>query len=178
MPSHYTNSLCVKLSHGLVLTGWGAHPNCNLVLNYAGLPRRLLRQKLQDEKCISFSKSTKRSLCNIHRNRWCITRGTQLKRRVLPLESRSYNQSHHSTKAYCFSKMNDQKHILVCIKFCLTFLNSTRLSFASNQVYSLVHIYHHVILHCFLCSPSCCNLETRFLLREEGCNTSCYGDPN
>jgi hypothetical protein len=71
------NSLCAKLSHGLALTGWGARPNCNLVLNCASSPRRLLRQKLQDGKCISFSESTKRPMCNIHRNRWRITRGTE-----------------------------------------------------------------------------------------------------
>jgi hypothetical protein len=68
-------------------------------------------------------------MCNIHRNGWRITRDMQRERRALPLESRSYNKSHPSPKAYCFSKIDDQKHFLVCIEFCLTFLNSTCLSF-------------------------------------------------
>jgi hypothetical protein len=55
----------------------------------------------------------KRPLCNIHQNRWCITRGTQLKRMVLPLESRSYNKSYPSPKAYCFSEIDDRKPFLV-----------------------------------------------------------------
>jgi hypothetical protein len=77
-------SLVVKLSPGLVLTGWWAHPNYNLVLNYASSPRRLLRQKLQDGKRIFPSEFVKRPMCNIHRNEWRITRGTQPERRVLP----------------------------------------------------------------------------------------------
>jgi hypothetical protein len=40
----------LKLSHGLVLTGWRARPKCNIILNCAGSPIRLLRQKLQDRK--------------------------------------------------------------------------------------------------------------------------------
>jgi hypothetical protein len=60
--SHDPQFLVLKLSHGLVLTGWWARPNCNLVLNYTGSPRRLLRQKLQDGKRISFPESMKRPL--------------------------------------------------------------------------------------------------------------------
>jgi hypothetical protein len=41
-------------------------------------------------------------LCNIHQNGWCITQDTQPERRVLPLESHSYNKSYPSPKAYCF----------------------------------------------------------------------------
>jgi hypothetical protein len=171
-------SSCVKLSHWWVLTGWGARPICNLVLDCASSPRRLLRQKLQDGKRISFSEFARRSMCNIHQNGWCITRCMHPERRVLPLESRSYNKLHPNPKTYCFSMIDDQKHILVSIEFCLTFLNSTHLSFTFNQVYSLVHIYHRVIPHRFLCSPSCRNLGTRFLLRREGYNTKCYRDPN
>jgi hypothetical protein len=77
-------SLGVKLSPGLVLTGWWACPNCNLVLNCADSPRRLLRQKLQDGKRISSSEFVKKPLCNIYQNEWCITPGTQLARRVFP----------------------------------------------------------------------------------------------
>jgi hypothetical protein len=123
---------------------------------------QVLRQKLQDEKRISFSESVKRHMCNVHQNGWRITRGTQPERKLLPLESHSYNKSHPSLRAYCFSKIDDQRHILVCIIFYLTFLNSTCLSFTSTQVYSLVHIYHRVILHHFLCSLSCRNLGMRF----------------
>jgi hypothetical protein len=43
----------LKLSHELDPTDWWAHPNCNLILNYSGLSRRFLRQKLQYGKCIS-----------------------------------------------------------------------------------------------------------------------------
>jgi hypothetical protein len=138
------SSSCVKLSRGLVLTSWGARPNCNLVLNYAGSPRRLLRQKLQDEKRISFSKSAKRPMRNIYRNRWRITQGTQLERRVFPLESRSYNKSHPSPKAYCSSKIDGWKPFIMFsnhLNPCLTFLSSVCISLTPAQVYSLVHIY-------------------------------------
>jgi hypothetical protein len=102
-------SMGVKLSRGLVLTSCWARSNCNLVLNYAGSPRRLLRQKLQDGKCISFARSTKRPMCNIRQNGWCITQGTQPERRMTYLESRSYNKSYHSTKAYYFSEIDNRK---------------------------------------------------------------------
>jgi hypothetical protein len=59
MVSYDPNSSCVKLSRGLVLTGWRAHPNCNIVLNCAGSPRRFLRQKLQDGMRISLSELVK-----------------------------------------------------------------------------------------------------------------------
>jgi hypothetical protein len=60
----------VVLSHGLVLTSWRAWSNCNLVLNYAGSPRRFLRWKLQDGRRLSSSEFTKRPMCNIHQNGW------------------------------------------------------------------------------------------------------------
>jgi hypothetical protein len=140
------NSLCAKLSHGLALAGWGARPNCNIVLNCAGSSRHLLRQKLQDGKHISFSESAKRLLCNIHQNGWRITWGTQLERGVLPLESHSYNKSHPSHKAYCFSKIVDRTLFLIVLNPCLTFLNNTYLSFTPNQVCFLVHICHRAML--------------------------------
>jgi hypothetical protein len=43
----------------LVLTGWRAHLNCNLVLNCAGSRRRFLRRKLQDGRRISLSELEK-----------------------------------------------------------------------------------------------------------------------
>jgi hypothetical protein len=98
-----------KLSRGLVLSDCWDRPNCNIVLNCVGSSRRLLRQKLQDGKCIFFSESVKRLLCNIRQNGWCITRGMQPERRVLPLKSRNYNKLYPSPKAYCFSETDDQK---------------------------------------------------------------------
>jgi hypothetical protein len=107
------HSVCLQLSRRLVLTGWGAHPNCNLILNCAGSSRHFLRQKLQDGKRISSSELAKRPMCNIRWNRWCITRGTQPGKRLLCLEARSYNKSHPSPKAYCFSEIDDQKPFLI-----------------------------------------------------------------
>jgi hypothetical protein len=51
--------LVLELSCRLVLTGWRAYPNYNLVLNYAGLSSRFLRQKLQDENRIFLSELAK-----------------------------------------------------------------------------------------------------------------------
>jgi hypothetical protein len=93
-------------------------------LNYASSPRCFLRRKLQDGKCISYSEVVKRPLCNIHRNGWCITRGTQPKSRMLHLESRSCNKSYPSPKAYCSTKIVGQRSFLVVLKPCLTFLSS------------------------------------------------------
>jgi hypothetical protein len=75
---------------------------------------------------------------NIHQNIWRITRGTQLERRVLPLESRSYNKLHPSPKSYCFSKIDESKPFLVVSNPCLTSLSSAYISFTLAQVYSLV----------------------------------------
>jgi hypothetical protein len=143
----------LKLSHGLVLTGWQACPNCNLVLNCAGSLVRLLRQKLQDGKRISFSEYAQRPLCNIRWNGWRITWGTQSERRVLHLESHSYSKSHLRPKAYCLSKIVDKKPFLVCFEALLDFPKQCHLSSSPNQVYALGHIYHWVILHRFLYSP-------------------------
>jgi hypothetical protein len=60
-------------------------------------------------------------MCIIHQNGWLITQGTQPERRVLRLESHSYNKSHPSPKAYCFSKIVDKKPFLVCFKSLLDF---------------------------------------------------------
>jgi hypothetical protein len=127
----------LKLSRRLVLTGWRARPNCIFVLNCAGSLRRLLSQKLQDGKRISFLESMKRPLCNIQWNGWCITQGTQPKRWVLPLESHSYNKSYPSPKVY-FSKIDKLKPFLIAWDPCLTFLSTACVSFTPNQVYCLV----------------------------------------
>jgi hypothetical protein len=84
-------------------------------------------------------------MSNIHQNIWRITRDTQPKRRVLHLESRIYNKSHPSPKAYCFSKIDDRKPPLLVSKPCLTFLSSICTSLTSNQVHS-IHIYRQALL--------------------------------
>jgi hypothetical protein len=106
--------------------------------------RRLLRQKLQDGKRISLSESTKRPMCNIRQNGWRITQGTQPERRMWNLESHSYNKSHPSAKAYCFSKTDEVKPFLVVSDPCLTFISTACVSFTLAQVCSLISIYHHV----------------------------------
>jgi hypothetical protein len=73
----------------------------------------LLKTKVARWKAHSFSEYVKRPICNIHQNGWCITQGTQLERRVLPMESRSYKKSHLSPEAYCFSKIDVGKPFLV-----------------------------------------------------------------
>jgi hypothetical protein len=80
----------------------------------------------------------KRPMCNIHQNGWRITWGTQPERMVLRLKSRSYDKSHPSPKAYCFSNIVDKKYFLVVSNPCLTFLDSACISFTLAQVYSLV----------------------------------------
>jgi hypothetical protein len=71
-------------------------------------------------------------MCNICQNGWCIIRGTQPERRVLPLESRSYNKSCPSPKAYCFSKSVDKKSLLVSSP-CLASFNSACISFTTTK---------------------------------------------
>jgi hypothetical protein len=72
-----------------------------------------LKTKVIRWKVHSFSEPVKRPMCNIHQNRWHVTRGMQPERRVLPLESCSYNKSHPSPEAYCFSKIDERKPFLV-----------------------------------------------------------------
>jgi hypothetical protein len=42
-------------------------------------------------------------------------------------------------------RLDERKHLLVYSNLCLTFLGIARISFISNQVYYLVHVYHWVI---------------------------------
>jgi hypothetical protein len=88
-------------------------------------------------------------MCNIHQNGWRITWGTQLERRVLPLESRSYNKSHPSPKLVASLWLRIESLPSFVFNPCLTFLNSTCLSFTPNQVHSLVCIQHQAILRWF-----------------------------
>jgi hypothetical protein len=67
-------------------------------------------------------------MCIIHRNGWHITRVMQPKRRMSHLEPHSYNKSHPSPKAYCFSKSVDKKPLLVSSPY-LASLNSACISF-------------------------------------------------
>jgi hypothetical protein len=66
------------------------------------------------ESAFPSQKFAKWPMCNIRQNGWRMTRGMQPERRVLPLESRSYNRSHPSPKAYCFSKAGDRKPFSSC----------------------------------------------------------------
>jgi hypothetical protein len=59
---------------------------------------------------------SKRPMCIIRWNGWRIIQGMQPKRRVLHLESRSYNKLHPSPKAYCFSKIDYRKPFLICFE--------------------------------------------------------------
>jgi hypothetical protein len=129
----------------LASTGWWAPPNWNLVLNCAGFPRRLLRQKLQDGKRISSSGFVKRPMCNIRQNGWRITRGTQLKKRLLHLESCCHNKSHSGHKLTSSLRLDEHQPFLVVSNPCLTLLSSACTSFTPNHVYSLVHIQHRAI---------------------------------
>jgi hypothetical protein len=54
------------------------------------------------------------------------------KERVLPLESRSYNMSHPSPKAYCFSKTDDRKPFFSC--WILTWLPLIVLAYRSLKI--------------------------------------------
>jgi hypothetical protein len=138
------NSLCVKLSHELVLTGWWARPNCNLVLNCGGLPKCFLRQKLWDGKhipslglaktCTSFI-GMDGILLEVHNRKeeycaWSLAATTS---RILALS------------LLLLSELLDISISLFVSHPCLTFLNSDCTSFISNQVYSLVRVYHRVI---------------------------------
>jgi hypothetical protein len=59
----------------------------------------------------------------------------------MPLESHSYNKSHPSPKASCFSKTDERKPFLVVSNPFLTFLSSACISLTPAQVYSLVCMY-------------------------------------
>jgi hypothetical protein len=138
--------LMLKLSHGLVLTGYWALPNCNVVSNCAGSPWHFLRQNLQDGKCIFIHWKLARGLiCNFPLNGWHITRGTQPKRKMLRLESRCYNESHPGRMLMASLRVMIEGLFYVASNPCWTFLSSACMSFTPNQVYPLVRIYHRAI---------------------------------
>jgi hypothetical protein len=137
----------LKLSHRLVLTGWRVLLNCNLVLNYTSSPMCFLRQKLQDGKSLRSLEISKRPLCIICQNGWSITRGTQLERRVLCLESRCYDKSYPGPKPITSPRFDECKPFsLFVVNSHLTPLSIACISFASSQMYSWVHVYHQAML--------------------------------
>jgi hypothetical protein len=75
-----------------------------------------LKPRLQGRKRIFLIKFSKETPCSIHQNRWRITRGTQLEKRVLHLESHCYNKSHPSPKLTTSLSFDECKHLLVCCK--------------------------------------------------------------
>jgi hypothetical protein len=58
----------------------------------------------------------KRPMCIIRRNGWCITRGTQSKRRMSHMESRYYNESDPGPKALASPNLDERKSFLACSK--------------------------------------------------------------
>jgi hypothetical protein len=112
----------------------------------------------------------------IHQNRWRITQGTQPERRISHLESRRYNKSDPGPKALASLKLDERKSFLICLKALL--------NFPKHRLY-IIHTQPSVLLgshpsssysSSFLVLPlHFINLRMRFLLREEGCNTPCYG---
>jgi hypothetical protein len=140
------NSLCVKLSRMLVMTGWWARPNYNIVLNCAGSSRRFLRQKLQDRKCIFSSELAKDPCAAFIR-----TDGVLLE--VHNRKEECCTWSLVATTSHILAlKLTASLRLMIGSLFsfvlnpCLTFISSACISFIPNQVYPLVHIYHRAIL--------------------------------
>jgi hypothetical protein len=136
----------LKLSHGLVSTGWRAHPNCNLVLNCSGSSRRFLRQKLQDgnhippqnlqkDPCATFVRTDDVLLEVRNRKEGCCAWS------LVP--TTSCTLALKLTTSLRFLKRNLS---LFVSSPCLASLNSASISFTSNQVCSLVRIYHRALL--------------------------------
>jgi hypothetical protein len=73
-------------------------------------------------------------MCNIHRNRWCITQGTQLERRLLRLKSCCYNKSCADPPLSDCPRCDDQKPFLNCFR-----------SLLDSPKYSLAWVYHRPI---------------------------------
>jgi hypothetical protein len=114
-------------------------------LELCDLPRRFLRQKLQDGKRISSSRLVKGPMCIIRQNGWRITQDTQLERRVLCLESHCYNKLHPDPKLSTSLRLMIESLTLFVSNPCLTFLSCACVSFTPNQVYNLVQFYHQAL---------------------------------
>jgi hypothetical protein len=119
--------------------------SCNLFWTHSiSLPKHFLRQKLLDGKCISSSELAKRLLCDIRRNGWRITRGTQPERKILCLESHCYKLCPGPTLS---TSLRLDEHKLFCVvpNPYLNFLCITCILFISIQVYSFVPVYPRAI---------------------------------
>jgi hypothetical protein len=77
-----------------------------------------LKTKVARLKAQVFIKISKRPMCNIHRNRWYITRGTQPERRVLRLECLCYNKWHPGPKLSASLRLRIEAS-LVCFRTLL-----------------------------------------------------------
>jgi hypothetical protein len=104
----------------------------------------LLKTKVTRWKAYFLIEISKRPLCIICRNGWCITQGMQPKRRVPSLESHCYNKSYPGPKLTTSLRLMIKCFSLFVSNPSLTFLSSACPSFTPNQVYSLVCVYHRV----------------------------------
>jgi hypothetical protein len=143
------NSLCVKLSHRLVLISWWARPNCNLVLNCAGSSKHFLRQKLQDRKCISSSKLAKDPCAS-----FIGTDGVLLEVRNRKEECCTWSLIATTSHILALKLTSSLRLMIGSLSSfvsnpCLTFISSPCISFTPNQVYPLVCIYRRAILWWF-----------------------------
>jgi hypothetical protein len=118
----------------------------------------LLKTKVARWKTYFLIGISKRPMCIIRQNGWHITRGMQPKRRVLRLESHCYNKSCPGSTLNTSPRYDDQKPSLVDSDPCLTFLSSACISFTSNQMHSLVCVYHRAITlwSIIKCPPQWC----------------------
>jgi hypothetical protein len=92
---------------------------------------------------------------------------------VLPLESRNYNKSHPSPKLTASLRLRIKSLPSFVLNACLTFLNSTCLSFTPNQVHSLVRIQHQAISHWFYQRLPNCPTRARVSLISSMYHTWC-----
>jgi hypothetical protein len=102
----------------------------------------LLKPKVARWTTHSLIRISKRPLCIIRRNGMRITQGTQSKRRVLRLESHCYNKLHPDPKLTTSLRLRIKSLSLFVSNPCLIVLSIACISFNSNQVYSLAHVYH------------------------------------
>jgi hypothetical protein len=143
------NSLCVKLSHRLILTGWWAHPNCKPCLELCRFMQSFLKIEVPRWKVYFLIRISKRPLCIIHRNGWRITRGTQPKEECCTWSLVATTNRILALKLTASLRLMIGSLSSFVSNPCLTFLISTCISFTPNQVYPLVHIYHRAILWWF-----------------------------
>jgi hypothetical protein len=123
--------LVLKLSYRLVLTGWRAHPNCDLVLNCAGSPKCISLLELAKGPCASFIRmdGVLLEVCNRKEecHTWSLVATTS---QILDLRL-SLPQTLMSISLFLFVS-----------KPCLTFLSIVYISSTPNHVYTLVRTHH------------------------------------